>query len=350
MSDREAAIDSGYAVGASGIVFSIVVLTTLILVICVYKAYRTTFQRLILYFIVISFLCEVTFALQIAVNYEIQIWICVPIIYFYLYFPLAFHVYLTVVTNCTFLLTLRLLKGKTNLWHGGKIVESICIALTIAIPVACLWLPIKDGAFEALNCNQSNLTQDWNDWNKDDIVINLIILIMCADVILVCIVLCCCICFIRRRVQNHQTLVLLKNLLYYTGMNATVMSVNLLTVIYCFYRYNVESKHLYFSPTLSDTINIIIGVVLPLIIFILVIFQSALSIQTTKSQSSRQSVDYVGHGRDADDECPTNPTSYPINQPSHTYFSIPYTGAFTKVSSSGSEEEQTPLIRKNNDD
>ena len=46
----------------------------------------------------------------------------------------------------------------------------------------------------------------------------------------------------------------------------------------------------------------------------------------------------------------TNPPSRPLNQPSHTYFSIPYTGAFTKVSSISEhselkkESEKTPLI------
>ena len=49
---------------------------------------------------------------------------------------------------------------------------------------------------------------------------------------------------------------------------------------------------------------------------------------------------------------PTNPTSYPINQPSHTYFSIPYTGAFTEVTSDEcgqqSVGEHTPLVGKRN--
>ena len=43
----------------------------------------------------------------------------------------------------------------------------------------------------------------------------------------------------------------------------------------------------------------------------------------------------------------TNPTSHPMNQPSHTYFSIPYTGAFTQVTVNEHNEEEgerTPLI------
>jgi hypothetical protein len=44
----------------------------------------------------------------------------------------------------------------------------------------------------------------------------------------------------------------------------------------------------------------------------------------------------------------TNPTSRPLNQPSHTYFSIPYTGAFTQVASDARIGEDTPLIVSDN--
>jgi hypothetical protein len=49
----------------------------------------------------------------------------------------------------------------------------------------------------------------------------------------------------------------------------------------------------------------------------------------------------------------TNPTSRPLNQPSHTYFSIPYTGAFTQVASDEHYQsigEHTPLIVNDNNE
>jgi hypothetical protein len=49
----------------------------------------------------------------------------------------------------------------------------------------------------------------------------------------------------------------------------------------------------------------------------------------------------------------TNPTSCLLNQPSHTYFSVPYTGAFTQVASDEhypSIGEHTPLIINENYD
>ena len=130
MSEQEAGRDSGYVTGALGFVFFVIILIILILVTCVFKVYKTTFQRLILYYIVIGLLCELTFGLQIELNLGSQTWICVPIIYFYLYFPLAGHVYITTVTNWIFLLTILLLRGNIKLLKGGKCIECFCIATT----------------------------------------------------------------------------------------------------------------------------------------------------------------------------------------------------------------------------
>lgn len=46
-------------------------------------------------------------------------------------------------------------------------------------------------------------------------------------------------------------------------------------------------------------------------------------------------------------DTPTNPTSHPVNRPSYTYFSVPYTGGFTQITDGAQDEteEQTPLIK-----
>ena len=49
----------------------------------------------------------------------------------------------------------------------------------------------------------------------------------------------------------------------------------------------------------------------------------------------------------------TNPPSNPLNQPSHTHFSVPYTGAFTQVTSDEHYRnigEHTPLLSSGNND
>ena len=347
MSEQEAGRDNSYAAGTSGIIFSFVVVSILLVVVFVYKAYRTTFQRLILYFIIIALFCELTFALQLVLNLSNVRWICVPIIYFYLYFPLACHVYITLVTNTSFLLALRLLKGTfTKIQKGGQCgeVEVFCIVLTIITPMAYIWIPIHDGSYEALNCNGSEEESEMDTWNKDAIVLNLIVLVMCLEVVLVCIVLCCIFCLVRCRVRNRQTTILLKKLVYHTGINAVMMGINLLAVTYSFYRSRVHPSEL-----MSDIVNTILGILLPLIIFVAVLFQALLSIRTAKGQSRSYTVHQIKCNGDTNCEDPTNPTSHPINQPSHTYFSAPYTGAFLTISAehTNSEGERRPLIHTN---
>ena len=54
-----------YSISISAAICSPVVLILLILVVCVYKAYKTTLQRLILYHIIFSLLCELPLILLI---------------------------------------------------------------------------------------------------------------------------------------------------------------------------------------------------------------------------------------------------------------------------------------------
>ena len=84
-----------YVLGVSGIILAPVVLTLLILVVCVRKAYKTTLQRLIFYSIIITCTSEVSFALQIILNFHTQRWLCILVIYLYLYAVLSWYVYIT---------------------------------------------------------------------------------------------------------------------------------------------------------------------------------------------------------------------------------------------------------------
>lgn len=52
--------DAVFIFGVSGIIYTPIVLTLLILLSCVYKAYKTTLQRLTLYYVFIALLCECT--------------------------------------------------------------------------------------------------------------------------------------------------------------------------------------------------------------------------------------------------------------------------------------------------
>ena len=64
-------------------------------------------------------------------------------------------------------------------------------------------------------------------------------------------------------------------------------------------------------------------------------------ISTPTPQSAR------GYGIGKSDT-PTNPTSHPVNRPSYTHFSVPYTGGFTQITDGAqgeNEGEESPLIK-----
>ena len=332
-SEQVAQRDFNFVLGILGIVCFPIVLTILILVIFVYKAYKTTFQRLILYYIIIGLFCELTYALRIRLIFECQLRICEAVIYLYQYFLLAWYAYVTAVTNCSFLFTLYLIRGSSNIRHGGKLVECICVLLAIVAPMMYIWMPVCDGNYEVLNCRSEP-----SGWHEDVIVFNILALLMSADIVLVCIALCCTFCFIRKRIQNKRTIVLLKNLLYHVGMNAIVMGLLILFTVY----YTHSSK------SLSDTVSIVGAVGFPLVLFLSQLFLSVKSRSGEGFKCCCKVNHRQHHYLDTDRNMNlTNPTSHPINQPSHTYFSVPYTGAFTQVTSNEhieSEGEERPLI------
>ena len=51
------------------------------MVVCVFRAFKTTFQRLLLYHIAIALLCECSFVLQIQINSPHSRWLCVTASY-----------------------------------------------------------------------------------------------------------------------------------------------------------------------------------------------------------------------------------------------------------------------------
>jgi hypothetical protein len=132
---------SNLVIAIPGIICAPIVFALLAVVLCGFRAYKTTFQRLILYHIIISLFCECSFALQIQINYPHPRWFCAIVIYLRLYFMLSWYVYTTAVTNYLFLLTLRLLRGNPKIWQYGNFAEcfEFCVCLSLALPVAYMY-------------------------------------------------------------------------------------------------------------------------------------------------------------------------------------------------------------------
>jgi hypothetical protein len=134
---------------------------------------------------------------------------------------------------------------------------------------------------------------------------------------------------------------------------SVIIGLVVLLEMYFFYEYYGHTSEL-----LSVIIYTIDGAIEPLALLISVIFQTLLSIRHQNGQycqkirkiccKSKLQVTQEGPYMDTDSkENQTNPPSNPLNQPSHTYFSVAYTGAFTQVASDEHYPcigEHTPLI------
>ena len=109
---------SNLVIDIAGSVCAPIVFALLGVVVCAFRAYKTTFQRLILYHagIAITLLCECSFVLRIQVNSPHPRWLCVIALALYSYCILSWSIYTTGMTNYLFLLTLRLFRGNSNIW------------------------------------------------------------------------------------------------------------------------------------------------------------------------------------------------------------------------------------------
>ena len=178
---------------------------------------------------------------------------------------------------------------------------------------------------------------------------------------MVSIILCSLFCYLRRVYQAQRwPTTLLKHFIYHTGISSIGVGAAILTSTYCLYRYYRHT-----SKILSVIIIIIVAVVQPLVLLILsAVFLTLLSIRhqngqycqkickiCCKCKATPQERPYTDSDRN---ENQTNPPSNPLIQPSHTYsVSVPYTGAFTQVTSDEHYRcigEHTPLISSGNYD
>ena len=349
-------------IGIAGNVCAPIIFALLGVVVCVFRAYKTTFQRLLLYHIAITLLCECSFALQIQVKSPHPRWLCVIALALSSYYILSWYVYSAAVTNYLFLLTLRLLRGNPNIWQHGKFAECFCVFLSLALPAAYMWRPIHDGTYEALGCDKNFSANNLKLLDTDFIIVDTAILVLFSEALVVSIILCSLFCYLRRvyRAQRQLT-TLLKHFIYHTGISSVGVGLAILASTYALYQYYTQT-----SKILSAIVAYIIAVVVQLLaLLISAVLQTLLSIRHQNSQycqkfckicckSRHKAIPRERPYMETDgNENQTNPPSNPLNQPSHTHFSIPYTGAFTQVTSDEHYRcigQHTPLISTGNYD
>ena len=350
---------SSLLLGICGLVLFPVILVILFLMLFMYKTYKTTFQRLIIYYIVLSLYLDFSAVVLIVEAFTDTDgkWICIVQEYLLISSQFAWYTYITAIVNFSLLFTICLTRGRGAPLskRSSRCVECICIlsAVTTGLTMASLeqiYSHIHGIKCTVMNTNSLFLARFWGTSLS-------IFFAMDLEVILASISLCIISCVIRQRIRNRQTAVLLRNSVIHIAINATIMGLDCFRMGYNVYAWSSinYSREFSVNPTIV-VIFLVWYVIFWLAIGISVITQAVLCIQSSTQGNPcckrccvmNQSQRYAAI--DGNDNAATNPASSRVSQPSYTNFAIPYTGEFTQITASANfddgdqESEQRPLI------
>ena len=319
----------------------------------VYKTYKTTFQRLIIYYVALSLWLDVSAVLLIvgAFTDTDGEWICNIQEYLLIGSQFAWYTYIIIIANFSLFLTVyltRLRRERPLSKQSSRFWECVCIISPVAIGLTVASAMQIYGHANGIGCTVTGqnlqLTESWGVSLSLFLEIDL-------EVILVSISLCIYFYFIRQRIQNGQTTVLLRNSVIHVAINASITGLDTFCAGYNVYVWSTIDSSKYLDLTVTN-VFIAWNVVFMLAIGVAVITQSVLCIQTSSvserhrgcCKASRDSeLQHVIIG--GKDTCAaTNPASSHVSQPSYTNFAIPYTGGFTQITATIKENEQRRLI------
>ena len=326
--------DLRLTVGVCGLVLFSVTLVILLLLLFMYKTYKTTLQRLIVYYILLSMWFAFSAAVQIvgAFTATDRRWTCIIEQYLLLSSEIAWYTYIASITTFSLMVIPCLMRGKRVSKRITECVECICVLLSVTVGLTVASMEqVYNHARGIVGCTRflnRNLV-------KRRMVFMPIYFGVDLEVILVCLSLCVAFCFIRRRVHIKRTAILLRNSICHIAINASIMGLDSLRVGYSIYKWCTltpnDSKGF-----LETTGAFIWNVVFLLAVVVSVIFQAVLCIQTSPHRNTcckrccRANKDRhlytVIDGKDI----ATSPASNRVSQPSYTDFDVPYTGDFSQ--------------------
>jgi hypothetical protein len=309
----------------------------------------------------LGLICELAYALQIEIHFkktedsvQRQDTFCEALGFLYVYTRFMWYTFIVLYTNCLLFFALRLRMGKPLSQFGSRCIELICVIGSIFAPLAYVWLPFQDEMY--------GLDSQFFCWiqyikivngtcavnNRNLIVVNSVFIGMSAEVILVCFVVCIVYCFLHKIVQNRQSASLLKRSQYIIGINISFFVFCIIFIITTF--VNIQPITLYISLYFSVLFPLCLQVWITLYFLLSLNIKSCPKFFRFIRSQARISTPTPQSGRDFGidkSDTPTNPTSHPVNRPSYTYFSVPYTGGFTQITDGVQDEteEQTPLIK-----
>ena len=353
-SSEDKHLSSSLIIGICGFMFFPVIPVILFLMLFVYKTYKTTFQRMIVYYIVLSLWLDVSAAVQIVEAFtEIDgRWACNIIRYLMISSQFAWYMYVTAIANFSLFLTIYLtrMKGRSLSKRSSRCMECTCVILAVTTGLTVASVIEIDNRAHDMKCVivDANLKTFW--------MVSLSAFFgMDLEVISVSISLCVVFCFVRRRIRNRQTAALLQNSVIHVAVYASIMGLDFFRMgyhIYSWSKFETSSR----GPDIIDntTLYLLWNIVYTMAGGISVIIQAVLCIQTSTerntcckrycSASRSRNSNYIAI--DGNDTA-TNPASSHVSPPSYTVtLPVRYTGEFTQITASvngDGESEQSQL-------
>lgn len=334
--------------GVTGLLLFPVTLVVVFLMIFAYKVYKNTFQRFILYYVVLGLCFQLSCALQILELYRGsgKERICVTTQYIYWSSLYSWSIYSGAVNHCLLLLVPCLLRGTPIAKRTGICMECICVpsaiicSLILASVREMIVVHRNDGDLSSL-CYKEGVQPVSSNTG---LFLPSIYLALCMELILVNLLLCIIFCFIRQRMHNEKTSTLLRKSVYHLAINAFVNGIYAIGAAYDNYWLHIHrSDENYYDEykTFHDSpVNLMWNVLFILAVGASTIVQAGLILGSRRIKDSlkkfhnkcwyhrKSNANYdTLNGTDT----ATNPVSTRKSMLSYTHFSIPHTDGFVSI-------------------
>lgn len=314
------------------LLLALILLTELL---CDHRAYRTTLQRLILYYTLVSFayqiltsvnaiaqhhqgpsLTNTTSTLESAVMYFANVTFILP----------------AIIINFLMFMIMRLCCGCHIKYPPSKsytvTTELTCIILGLVLSL--IWVPFNTTSnshlsfdtFYTVHASGCFIEYDM----KSAIAQVCVALVIICEMVIAVIILNVAHCKIRLHVKGQQVLPLERKTHIIVTAVALIYAVGITVSFGLIYVKRIEATIALavWFPVLNQCNLIVLYVT-----SIRTTNNALFCLQRKKNHWNRETLNTEHHK--------TNPTSHPLNQPSHTTFSPPYTNGFTHIS-------ETPVI------
>ena len=332
--------------GISGAVCCLISLVLLFVLVLVFRAYRNTLQRLILYYVTVTTVYQALNAvfLEHQFVYQGQDILCAVLGGCFYYMGSVIVFLAAIIVNYSMYLVLQPSKcGPQSNWSKW-IAECSCIVIALILPLTYLWTPLTNNNYGISGpyCGIKIMDEECKPDYEDLIIIFAVKEFIALEMLVIVVVTLITYCRIRMRIPSKNTNMLVQKtyflLILYTA--SSVVSTTSLVWI-----SSLKSKEKYFSSSL------ILATALWFPLFfefaLLLLFAVSVRISERCLHSQRR----VAVHENQTEDCETNPSSHPFIQPSETCYSPPYTGGFTNISASLHTEtdktcdgEKTPLL------